>query len=1095
MASTHNICLTCKRGVKITDQSAKCTICYNIYHQKCLPIYDNEDIQYARDVNSYWTCPKCLLEIFPLNNLEDEEIVNFLNSTREYNINRLDELLFDPFELSEEGGVFDEIDPDENHLSVLASQTVHKCKYYLPNQLKDKIEKKSTTIDLSILHLNIRSTKKNFSELQILLNTLDYKFNYIALTESWLKPHNANLYDIEGFNHEYITREEKIGGGISLYIKDGINYKTRTDLGHSTNDLEMIWAEINNSHTKNQKNLILGVVYRRPGSDIEMFNTILAEKLDTINLEGKEVIYTGDFNIDLFKTNSHNLTNEFLEMNFTHAMSPIISKPTRVTSNTATLIDNFFIKSIGVDPIIGILPIEISDHYPICYITFEPKNNIDKNEPIYKRDFTKKNVDKFNQLMKDRKWDEVLNEGDTQRAYDLLHTYFTNDFKKCFPYKKVSKQYITRLPWLSEGLKTAIKIKHKLYTKNFKNPTSNNKKDYVKYKNKLQHLLRIAERKFYQDEMTKNQNNLRQSWKTINMAINRRKKAKFKTKYIKVGNNRSDNHNIIADHFNNFFTNVGITLDNKIPKADKDPLSFIQGTYEKSIFLVPCDEYEVNKIIDKLKDCATGWDEIPSTIIKENKRLLSGALVHIINLSLEQGYFPQQLKLANIIPIFKSGDEEEVGNYRPVSLLTTFSKIFERIFYDRLKSFLKLQKILFELQFGFREEHSTYMAITILMDKIIKALENGHYVIGLFLDFSKAFDTVNHQILLKKMHHYGIRGVANDWIASYLNNRQQYCTFNTQSSRPAKVKCGVPQGSILGPLLFLVYINDLGTVSKTLTSILFADDSNLFAEGNDLKKLQETVNSEIPVLTSWLRTNRLSLNIKKTHIMVFGKIPDQVKKQVAVVIDGYKLDVVKNTKFLGLLLDDCLNWKDHVNYIAQKLAKSIGILAQARKVLDRKTLKQLYYSFIYPYINYCNLTWGNSNETTLWPIFRLQKIALRIVFNIRKRNTTRDECKRAILLRLPDIHLLNIGIFMFKYNSKKLPGIFDDFFRENRTFHRYETRNATNLRIPRVKTTLADKFIRKTGVKFWNEIKENLDTEVSLQTFKKLLKKYLVNKY
>jgi hypothetical protein len=238
------------------------------------------------------------------------------------------------------------------------------------------------------------------------------------------------------------------------------------------------------------------------------------------------------------------------------------------------------------------------------------------------------------------------------------------------------------------------------------------------------------------------------------------------------------------------------------------------------------------------------------------------------------------------------------------------------------------------------------MAITILMDKIIRALERGHYVIGLFLDFSQAFYTVNHEILLSKLSHYGIRGVANKWIASYLDNRQQYCTFKTQSSKPAKINCGVPQGSILGPLLFLIYINDLGTVSKLLTSILFADDSNLFAEGAHLQNLQNLVNSEMPNLISWLRANRLSLNIKKTHIMVFGKIPDSSKRKVEVEIDGYKLDVVDNTKFLGLVLDNSLNWKSHISYITQKLAKSIGILSQARKVFDRKTLIQLYYSFI-----------------------------------------------------------------------------------------------------------------------------------------------------
>ena len=350
-------------------------------------------------------------------------------------------------------------------------------------------------------------------------------------------------------------------------------------------------------------------------------------------------------------------------------------------------------------------------------------------------------------------------------------------------------------------------------------------------------------------------------------------------------------------------------------------------------------------------------------------------------------------------------------------------------------------------------------------------------------------------VLLKKLNHSGIRGVANKWIASYLENRQQYCSFNSQSSKAAIITCGVPQGSILGPLLFLIYINDLGAISEQLTSILFADDSNLFAEGPNLQNLQTIVNSEMPKLVNWLTANRLSLNIKKTHVMVFGHLPESTKKEVAVTINGFTLDVVENTKFLGLLLDDSLNWKAHVNYITQKLAKSIGILTQARKVFDRKTLIQLYYSFIYPYINYCNLAWGNSPEATLWPIFRLQKIAMRIIFNIRHRSSTKEMCKEYTILRLPDIHSLNIGNFMYKFKNKDLPNIFNDFFIENRNIHNYPTRNASKLRIPKVRTTLAERFIRKSGVKFWNNIKVILDTNCSLHTFKKFLKKYLVNQY
>ena len=320
--------------------------------------------------------------------------------------------------------------------------------------------------------------------------------------------------------------------------------------------------------------------------------------------------------------------------------------------------------------------------------------------------------------------------------------------------------------------------------------------------------------------------------------------------------------------------------------------------------------------------------------------------------------------------------------------------------YNRLSIFINKHNFFNKYQFGFWNNHSTFMALIILIENLVTALDNGNCAVGIFLDFQKAFDTVDHNILLDKLHCYGIRGTAHEWFCSYLHNRRQSAIFNGYETEYKLLKCGFPQGSILGPLLFLVYINDLPSVSDLFMPILFADDTNLFCTGKDLKALSCKINEEIAKIYAWVNANELSLNI----------------------------DITTVTKFLGVIIDNKLKWSTHILYIRKKIAKGIGILLKARKCFNNETLLSLYHTFVYPYLSYCIHVWGRAYDTHLNDLIVLQNKFIRIINGVPSKTNVERLYVTMGILSLKRIYNHAIGLFMYKYVNNMLPELFVDFF-------------------------------------------------------------------
>ena len=402
---------------------------------------------------------------------------------------------------------------------------------------------------------------------------------------------------------------------------------------------------------------------------------------------------------------------------------------------------------------------------------------------------------------------------------------------------------------------------------------------------------------------------MKELWSGITSIIDIKKSSNinFISKLKDSTGNIASDPAVIANIFNEFFVNVSHDITKNIPRTVKSPMNVMGSRVGHSFFTAPSVPSEISDIISYLKfGKSLGPNSIPMKILKILSPLISPLLSQIINESFQTGIFPDKMKLAKVIPLFKKGYVLTASTYRPISLLPIFSKIIEKVMYERLYKFLEKYKILYSSQFGFRANYSINDALVSLTEAIKNSLDNRKFGCGSFLDFQKAFDSVNHEILLTKLEHYGIRGIILDWFKSYLSDRKQYVSVNESNSSCLNVNCGVPQGSVLGPLLFLIYINDLPLSSSKLAFYLFADDTSIYCESDDIHHLQRIVKTELKKVKTWLDVNRLSLNMDKTNFVILKSPQHYFTEVINIKIGKLSIKQTKYVKFLGVLLDENL---------------------------------------------------------------------------------------------------------------------------------------------------------------------------------------------
>ena len=556
---------------------------------------------------------------------------------------------------------------------------------------------------------------------------------------------------------------------------------------------------------------------------------------------------------------------------------------------------------------------------------------------------------------------------------------------------------------------------------------------------------------------------------------------------------------IIAKTFNDYFVNVGHNLSSKIPQTSKSYQSFLRNKAVNSFYLNPTNPKEIVNIINGLKNGkALGPYSIPIDILKYNADDISTPLSAIINMSFFQGVFPDRCKIAKVLPLYKKENVQLCSNYRPISLLSVFSKIFEKCMYKRLYKFLEKFNILYKNQFGFRSKHSTSHALISLIEYIKKELDSGKLVCGIFIDLQKAFDTVDHEILLSKLDYYGIRDICKDWFASYLKNRHQFVSLGNYQSDLKLIKCGVPQGSNLGPLLFLIYINDITSIFEQCNVWLFADDTHLNFSSKKISTIETVMNYELKHFVTWLKANKLSLNEEKTQMVLFQSL-NTPPGNITIKINKYKLNCSDFFKYLGVMIDKNLSWNYHIEHLCQKLSQAIGILSRVRNYVPIESRISIYYSIFFSYLTYGCLVWQFTTQSNISKLVLLQKRCIRVMTFSPFLEHTSNLFKELKLLTVEDIFKENILVFFYKIDKGSPPLSIIEMF-DNLSFtHKYETRSVKfSFRLPKVNTyKYGLSSLRSKGANYWNNFVtiSNSKEFTSLKQLRKYHKNLCLNEY
>ena len=612
----------------------------------------------------------------------------------------------------------------------------------------------------------------------------------------------------------------------------------------------------------------------------------------------------------------------------------------------------------------GVIQNGMSDHY-ISYLVWKCKHTSQSETFVSFRKSRNVDLEAFRSDLRNQNWKKVKEFSDINDAVSEWEKLLLEVVNKHMPLKtrRVRKK---PSPWMNSEILTLMKQRDKAKLKAKKRNSDDLWKLYKRMKNKVTTEIRKSNRKYICDKLSE-VTNRNESWTTLKSLMGNCNSSN--STFPK------ENSSVIANEFNNHFADIATNVCTNNTRANNRLYSHGEKVSDRKFkFVNVSQSYVLKQVMSMKTKKSVGLDEISMYILKESISEMIESFTFLINKSLSEGVVPDKWKVAKVIPIHKKGDKLDFNNYRPISLLPCASKVMERVVQRQLLDYLKCHSLLSQNQSGFRPKHSTVTALAAVTDDWFYSIDKGNYIGTIFVDLQKAFDMVDHLILVSKLESMGVTGVELQWFKHYLSNRRIRTSVNNVLSDERLTTKGVPQGSLLGPLLFIICINDINSAFNTCKVHLYADDTVIYYSHTNPKVVENVLNKEINSLDAWMNKNNLKINYDKTVCMLLGT-HDMLKKQplLNIKIKEQQLSQVKSFKYLGVHVDEKLKWDVHIKQTCNKLSKMVSYLCRLRQFVNMSELKLIYNSIILPHFDYGDVVWQSASSNSL---IQLQKFKI-----------------------------------------------------------------------------------------------------------------------